>query len=91
GAMAKAPESATEKVLCALYAEILGVERVGVDDAFHDLGGSSALAMRLIARIREELGVDLPIRQLFSSPTPAGVARALAAKSASWSHPQFEK
>ncbi|RSM42866.1 non-ribosomal peptide synthetase [Actinoplanes sp. ATCC 53533] len=80
-ASAKAPESETEKVLCALYAEILGVERVGVDDAFHDLGGSSALAMRLIARIREELGADLPIRQLFSSPTPAGVARALAAKS----------
>nr|ADU56042.1 hypothetical protein CA37-19 [uncultured organism CA37] len=80
-ASAKAPESQTEKVLCALYAEILGVERVGVDDAFHDLGGSSALAMRLIARIREELGADLPIRQLFSSPTPAGVARALAAKS----------
>ncbi|WIM94466.1 amino acid adenylation domain-containing protein [Actinoplanes oblitus] len=80
GTSAKAPESETEKVLCALYAEILGVERVGVDDAFHDLGGSSALAMRLIARIREELGADLPIRQLFSSPTPAGVARALAAK-----------
>nr|ADU56091.1 hypothetical protein CA878-13 [uncultured organism CA878] len=77
----KAPESESEKVLCALFAEILGVDQVGVDDAFHDLGGSSALAMRLIARIREELGVDLPIRQLFSSPTPAGVARALAAKS----------
>ncbi|MEU5264299.1 amino acid adenylation domain-containing protein [Amycolatopsis sp. NPDC021455] len=77
----KAPASETEKVLCALFSEILGVERVGVDDAFHDLGGSSALAMRLIARIREELGADLPIRQLFSSPTPAGVARALAAKS----------
>ncbi|MFI6924023.1 amino acid adenylation domain-containing protein [Nonomuraea spiralis] len=76
-----APESETEKVLCALFAEILGVDRVGVDDAFHDLGGSSALAMRLIARIREELGADLPIRQLFSSPTPAGVARVLAAKS----------
>ncbi|MFD0822338.1 amino acid adenylation domain-containing protein, partial [Micromonospora zhanjiangensis] len=80
-ASAKAPESETEKVLCALYGEILGLDRVGVDDAFHDLGGSSALAMRLIARIREELGADLPIRQLFSSPTPAGVARALAAKS----------
>ncbi|MFD2420214.1 amino acid adenylation domain-containing protein [Amycolatopsis pigmentata] len=77
----KAPESETEKVLCALFAEILGVDQVGVDDAFHDLGGSSALAMRLIARIREELGADLPIRQLFSSATPAGVARALAAKS----------
>ncbi|WP_104478730.1 non-ribosomal peptide synthetase [Actinokineospora auranticolor] len=77
----KSPESEAEKVLCALFAEILGVERVGVDDAFHDLGGSSALAMRLIARIREELGADLPVRQLFSSPTPAGVARALAAKS----------
>jgi len=77
----RAAESGTEKVLCALFSEILGVERVGVDDAFHDLGGSSALAMRLIARIREELGADLPIRQLFSSPTPAGVARVLAAKS----------
>ncbi|UBU14927.1 non-ribosomal peptide synthetase [Nonomuraea gerenzanensis] len=77
----RAQESETEKVLCALFAEILGVDRVGVDDAFHDLGGSSALAMRLIARIREELGADLPIRQLFSAATPAGVARALAAKS----------
>ncbi|KZB80203.1 non-ribosomal peptide synthetase [Amycolatopsis regifaucium] len=77
----KAPENETEKVLCALFAEILSVDQVGVDDAFHDLGGSSALAMRLVARIREELGADLPIRQLFSSPTPAGLARALAAKS----------
>ncbi|GAB3738563.1 hypothetical protein GCM10027598_66990 [Amycolatopsis oliviviridis] len=77
----KAPENETEKVLCALFAEILSVEQVGVDDAFHDLGGSSALAMRLVARIREELGEDLPIRQLFSSPTPAGLAKALAAKS----------
>ncbi|MEU3626769.1 non-ribosomal peptide synthetase [Amycolatopsis coloradensis] len=77
----KAPQSETEKVLCALFAEILGVDQVGVDAAFHDLGGSSALAMRLIARIREELGADLPVRQLFTSPTPAGVARVLAAKS----------
>ncbi|RSM50665.1 non-ribosomal peptide synthetase [Amycolatopsis balhimycina DSM 5908] len=77
----KAPENETEKVLCALFAEILSIDQVGVDDTFHDLGGSSALAMRLVARIREELGADLPIRQLFSSPTPAGLARALAAKS----------
>lgn len=77
----KAPENETEKVLCALFSEILGVGRVSADDTFHDLGGSSALAMRLIARIREELGADLPIRQLFSSPTPAGLARVLAAKS----------
>ncbi|RSM88055.1 non-ribosomal peptide synthetase [Kibdelosporangium aridum] len=77
----KAPENETEKVLCALFGEILSVDQVGVDDTFNDLGGSSALAMRLIARIREELGADLPIRQLFSSPTPAGLARALAAKS----------
>ncbi|WP_037311026.1 non-ribosomal peptide synthetase [Amycolatopsis orientalis] len=81
GSSEKAPENETEKVLCALFAEILSVDQVGVDDAFQDLGGSSALAMRLVARIREELGEDLPIRQLFSSPTPAGLARALAAKS----------
>ncbi len=81
GGPEKEPDNETEKVLCALFAEILGVDRVGADDTFHDLGGSSALAMRLIARIREELGADLPIRQLFSSPTPAGLARMLAAKS----------
>ncbi|MEO3972426.1 amino acid adenylation domain-containing protein [Streptomyces sp. CAU 1734] len=76
----RAPESETEQLVCALFAEILALEEVGAEDNFFDLGGDSGLGMRLARRIREELGVDLPVRRLFSAPTPAGVARALGAR-----------
>ncbi|GAA4790334.1 amino acid adenylation domain-containing protein [Streptomyces ziwulingensis] len=76
----RAPESETEQLVCALFAEVLALDTVGAEDNFFELGGDSGLGMRLARRIREELGVDLPIRRLFSAPTPAGVARALAAK-----------
>ncbi len=66
--------------MCTLFAEVLALDEVGAEDNFFELGGDSGLGMRLARRIREELGVDLPIRQLFSAPTPAGVARVLAAK-----------
>ncbi|GII96329.1 non-ribosomal peptide synthetase [Sinosporangium siamense] len=75
------PVGEVEERLCALFADTLGVADVGVADNFLELGGTSTLAMRLVARIREELGAELPIRQLFSTPTPAGLARAMAAKS----------
>ncbi|MGW1216146.1 amino acid adenylation domain-containing protein [Streptomyces sp. NPDC002499] len=75
-----APVGETEEKLCALFAEVLELERVGVDDNFFDLGGDSGLAMRLAARIREELGSDLSMRQFFGASTPVGVARMLAAK-----------
>ncbi|WP_234335891.1 amino acid adenylation domain-containing protein [Streptomyces sp. NRRL S-920] len=74
------PENETQATLCALFAEILDLERVGIDDNFFDLGGDSGLAMRLAARIREEFGTELSMRRFFGSSTPLGVARLLTSK-----------
>ncbi|HEY0227571.1 MAG TPA: amino acid adenylation domain-containing protein, partial [Mycobacterium sp.] len=65
----RAPTTATEAILADLYAQILGVERVGVDDSFFDLGGDSLSAMRLIAAINKALDVHATVRALFDAPT----------------------
>ncbi|CRK56687.1 Siderophore biosynthesis non-ribosomal peptide synthetase modules [Alloactinosynnema sp. L-07] len=70
----RAPRAGTEERLCALFADVLGLPAVGVEDSFFALGGHSLLATRLISRVRAEFGGDLSIRAVFDHPRVADLA-----------------
>jgi amino acid adenylation domain-containing protein len=73
----RAPSTPLEETLCGVFAEVLGVPRVGVDDNFFELGGHSLLATRLVSRVRTVAGASVSIAEFFETPTVDGVSRLL--------------
>ncbi|MEN9865958.1 MAG: hypothetical protein RL748_1548, partial [Pseudomonadota bacterium] len=74
-----APRDHVEAQLCQFWQEVLGLEQVGVDDNFFALGGHSLLATRVVARINQHFGINLPLRQMFEAQTLAQLAQAVQA------------
>ncbi|WP_185981923.1 non-ribosomal peptide synthetase [Skermania sp. ID1734] len=73
----RAPQGAIEKTIADVVAELLGVPRVGADDDFFELGGNSLLAARVVSHINEVLDANLTVRDIFTEPNVAGLARLL--------------
>jgi acyl carrier protein len=70
----RVPKTSTEILLCELFGELTGSDRVGLDDSFFAIGGHSLLAMRLIARLRRDLDRNVSLRTLFAYSTPGTLA-----------------
>jgi amino acid adenylation domain-containing protein len=72
-----APNTPTEEILAAIWAEVLGLQLVGINDNFFELGGHSLLATQIISRIREAFKIELPLRHLFEAPTIASLGHSI--------------
>ncbi|KAA0920547.1 phosphopantetheine-binding protein, partial [Streptomyces apricus] len=80
-----------EQALCALFAEVLGVEQVGIHDSFFGLGGNSLKATRVIGRMRRSLGLEVSIRTIFQYPTIAELSGRVQATDTTKSRPRLRK
>ncbi|HLL53261.1 MAG TPA: amino acid adenylation domain-containing protein, partial [Myxococcaceae bacterium] len=80
GALAReyvAPRTPVEEVLAGLWSEVLGVEKVGVEEGFFEAGGHSLLATKVVSRVKQAFGVEVPVRALFEAPTVAELAKRI--------------
>ncbi|HVS01125.1 MAG TPA: phosphopantetheine-binding protein, partial [Thermoanaerobaculia bacterium] len=82
GAELVAPRTPTEKALAEVWKELLGLEQVGASDSFFELGGYSLLAIQVIARVRQAFGVEISLREVFATPTIAGLAGLIDSRAA---------
>ncbi|WP_281278342.1 non-ribosomal peptide synthetase [Nocardia tenerifensis] len=85
----RAASTPAEEIAVTVFAEVLGRDRVGVDDDFFALGGHSLSAMRVASRLSAALGIEVGVREVFEAPTPARLARALAERGGDPARPQL--
>jgi acyl carrier protein len=76
-----APRNSIEQILVSIWQEVLGVDQIGVHDDFFELGGHSLLITKVATRLKQQLGVELPLRTLFEVPTVAALAEIFSAVS----------
>jgi acyl carrier protein len=72
-----APRTPTEEAVAAIWASVLGLAQVGVEENFFEMGGHSLLTTQVISRIRQALAVEIPVRMLFERPTISGLAESI--------------
>ena len=85
------PKTELQQKIAVIWQEILGVEKVGIEDNFFDLGGNSLLMMRLYSQLREIITVDFPLLELFRHPTISALARRFSDDNSSPAKPNLER